>query len=254
MSAPIHVNAGPFDLRPETGGGDTAVLCLHGLTGTPYEVRPIGEALFGQGVRAVGPLLPGHGSKVEDLASLRFGDWVEAVARAYRRLADQHTRVHVVGMSLGGLLALHLASHEPVASVVSIGAPLRFRQPLPFLIPLAKRIRPLLEKRTGSDIRDPAARARHPGYRQMPLNSVHELIRLQAVLTPRLGAIASPAFIAHGAHDTTAAPRDAHFIHGALGSQRKRLSLYADSAHIVPVDRDGEALVRDVADFVLGGE
>ena len=251
MNTPDPVDVAPFDLRPTDGAADGAVLCLHGLTGTPYEVRPIGEALCVRGLRARGLLLPGHNSTVERLATLDRGAWVAAVRGAYLRLADEHGQVHVVGMSLGGLLALDLAAEHPVASVAVIGVLLRFSQPLPLLIPIVKRLLPLLDKKTGSDIQDPVARARHPGYRQMPLASVHELIRLQREVRTKLERIRAPAFIAHGAHDTTARPRDAAHIHAAIGSDVKRLEIYANSGHVVPVDHDGRTLAREIADFVL---
>jgi carboxylesterase len=250
VSGPVAVDAGPFDLRPVSAQDTSAVLCLHGLTGTPYEVRPLGEALCARGFRAQGVLLPGHGASVEMLARLEHGAWVDAVRAAYRRLADEHARVHVLGMSLGGLLALNLAADEPVASVVSIGAPLKFAWPLPLLIGLLKRIKPMLEKKTGSDIRDPIARARHPGYRHMPLASVHALIRLQAEVDAKLGRIDAPAFVGHGALDETARPVDADSIYAALGSTHKRIEIYADSGHVVPVDHDGAALAQAVAEFV----
>ena len=61
MSAPEPVVPGPYDLEPRGATTGDAVLCIHGLTGTPYEVRPLAEALADRGLRARGPLLAGHG-------------------------------------------------------------------------------------------------------------------------------------------------------------------------------------------------
>ena len=78
--AALSIDQGQFDL----GDGCDAALCLHGLTGMPYEIRPIAEALAARGVRAVGPLLPGHGGAHEALAAVTHGDWIDAVASAHR--------------------------------------------------------------------------------------------------------------------------------------------------------------------------
>ena len=68
-SSEVVVDPSPFDL---IGGGSAAVLCLHGLTGTPYEVRPLGEALARAGIRAVGPALPGHNETPDRLARVGY--------------------------------------------------------------------------------------------------------------------------------------------------------------------------------------
>ena len=243
------VDAAPFDL-PGEGGDDGAALCLHGLTGTPYEVRPLAEALVARGFRARGPLLPGHGTRPEELAKLKFQDWVEAVHREYENLRVAHARVVVVGLSLGGLLSLELASRTRPDAIAVVGTPLALGAPLPQLIPVIKYLKPMLNKREGADILDPEARARHPGYSQIPLASVHELIRLQRRVAGSLGRIEAPALVAHGAHDRTAQPGDARRILDGLGSKVKESLVCADSGHVVPVDRDGAALARHVADFM----
>lgn len=245
------MDASPFDL-PGQGEADGAALCVHGLTGTPYEIRPLALALVARGIRARGPLLPGHGTSPEELARLSYVAWVDAVHEEYRALRAEHDRVFVVGLSLGGALCLDLASRERPDAIAVVGTPLRMRTPIRQLVPLVKHLMPMLEKRDGSDIRDPQARARHPGYSRMPLASVHELIRLQRRVAAGLGRIQAPALVAHGAHDGTADPRDAERILQGLGSARKERQLYADSGHVVPVDYDGDRLAAAIADFMVG--
>ena len=101
------VDASPFVLP---GNGAAAALCLHGLTGTPYEVRSLGEALSAAGIHAVGPALPGHNETPGKLARTTHVDWLEAARTQLRALRSQHARVFVVGLSMGGLLSLALAS------------------------------------------------------------------------------------------------------------------------------------------------
>ena len=245
------MDASPFDWVGQ-GDADAAALCVHGLTGTPYEIRPLALAIVGRGIRARGPLLPGHGTSPEELARLRYSDWVDAVHEEYRALRAEHGRVFVIGLSLGGLLCLDLASRERPDAIAVVGTPLRLRTPVRQLVPLAKYLIPMLEKREGSDIRDPEARARHPGYSRMPLASVHELIRLQRRVAAGLGRVQAPALVAHGAHDRTADPRNAERILQGLGSARKERQFYPDSGHVVPVDYDGERLAATIAEFLAG--
>jgi carboxylesterase len=242
------VNPAPFDLP---GSGRAAALCLHGLTGTPYEVRPLGTAISATGIRALGPVLPGHNETPELLSKLPYTDWLDAARSHFHQLRAQYDRVFVVGLSLGGVLALALAEEEPVDALVVVGTPLKFYHPLAFLIPWVKYIRPLPRKRAGSDISDSGARQRHPSYDRMPLNSVCELMRLQRRVRPRLAQITAPILIAHGAHDRTANPADAVTIRDSVSSEVCEYILLTSSAHIVPVDVDGPDLAIAVADFLV---
>jgi len=241
------VNPSPFDLP---GRGRAAALCLHGLTGTPYEVRSLGEAISAAGIRAVGPALPGHNETPERLAATPYTDWLEAARAHFQRLRGEYESVFVVGMSMGGLLALALAEEEPVDALATIGTPLVLHHPFAWLIPLVKYLRPMSPKSSGSDIRDPVARARHAGYAVMPLNSVHELQRLQRLVRPRLAQITAPILVAHGVHDQTASPRDAVEIRDSVSSEVREYLLLAASGHIVPVDFDGPALAQAIAEFL----
>jgi len=241
------VDPSPFDLP---GRGRAAALCLHGLTGTPYEVRSLGEALSAAGIRAVGPALPGHNETPERLAATSYTDWLEAARAEFQRLRADCESVFVVGMSMGGLLALALAQEERVDALAAIGTPLVLHQPFAWLVPFVKYLVPMSPKSSGSDIRDPVARARHAGYRVMPLNSVHELQRLQRRVRPQLVRITAPILVAHGMHDRTANPKDAVEIRDSVSSEVREYLLLAASGHVVPVDFDGPALALAVAEFL----
>ncbi len=246
-SARPIVDVSPFDLP---GRGRAAALCLHGLTGTPYEVRPLAEALSQAGIRAFGPALPGHNETPAQLARTSHGAWLDAARQHLRALRSRHECVFVVGVSLGGLLTLALASEEPVDAAVVVGTPLRLSRSTAFFIPLLAPIVPYARKRGGSDIQDPGARARHPSYDVMPLASVRELLRLQRLVRRRLAQVRAPILIAHGVHDRTARPADARFIHANVGSSDRRLLVLEASGHVATVDFDGPLLAGATADFL----
>src|SRR5438876_499776 len=97
----------PFAL----GDGPDACLLLHGLTGSPAEMRPVGEALARAGFRAVGPLLPGHGTTPEDLHLLARADLLGAARSALLELRGAR-RLYLCGLSMGALLSIHLAARS----------------------------------------------------------------------------------------------------------------------------------------------
>jgi carboxylesterase len=61
-----------------TGAGVSALL-VHGLTGTPYEMRYLGERLAARGVRVRGVKLAGHAGLPEELGPVSYDNWYESV-------------------------------------------------------------------------------------------------------------------------------------------------------------------------------
>lgn len=211
-------------------------------------MRPLGEALAAAGVRARGPVLPGHNATPEELARVPYTAWVDRARDELVRLRADHEHVSIVGLSMGGLVTLALAAEGGVPRVAVVGTPLRFRTPLRLLISWLRHVKPFVNKGGGSDIRDEAARARHPSYPAMPLDAVHQLVQLQDTVRGLLGRIEAPVLVGHGVHDRTASPDDAHTLHRELA--RSELLLFEDSAHVVPVDRDGPKLAAAVVEFL----
>jgi carboxylesterase len=249
MDADVRVDPGPFALGPIDA--EDAVLCLHGLTGTPYEVRPLAEAFAAAGLRAVGPALPGHCASPQALAAVSsWEEWASCASSQLAQLARRHQRVFAAGLSMGGLLSLLLASERKLDAVVVVGVPLRLPASIRFFVPILERFVPFVGKNAGSDIQDDAARARHPSYPTMPLHAVHELTKLQRVVRGRLRQITAPILVAHGALDGTADPGDSRRIYDAVASQERALLSLRASGHVVPVDRDGPELARAATAFL----
>jgi carboxylesterase len=246
-----EVDPDAFDLRPpaEEANG-AAALCLHGLTGTPYEVRSVAEALVARGVRARGPWMAGHEEGAEELAKTSWQAWFEGARRELALLRAEHDRVFLVGMSMGGLVSLRIAETEEIDAIVVIGTPLVLAPPIPQILPILRRFVSSRAKKGGSDIREPVARARHPGLSSMPFSAVAELISLQAAVIPDLARVHAPILVAHGRLDRTARPRDAARIFEAVESSDKELFYLERSGHVATVDYDGPALARAAADFL----
>jgi carboxylesterase len=244
----VKADGAPFRLGDARGGDAPAVLCVHGLTGTPYEVRPPAEALAQAGFFCEGLLLPGHGTRVAELSATPRTAWVDAVVAAHDALAERHARVYVLGLSLGGVLALALAQRRALAGAVVMAAPLRLARVVHTAVPLLARVVRSLPKTPA--ILDPEARARHPGYDRMPLPAVHELLRLAREVESALDRIAAPVQLIYSRRDPTVPAFNAERVMRGLPTGGHELHWLEDSAHVLPVDREREVVARRVVDFL----
>jgi len=245
----VKADGGAFRLGASRGGLAPAVLCVHGLTGTPYEVRPPAEALAARGFLCEGLLLPGHGTTSAELAATTRHAWVEAVVRAHDALAERHARVYVLGLSLGGVLALALAQRRAVSGAVVLAAPFKLgrlvRTTVPWLWPLV----PSLPKTPA--IFDDEARARHPGYDRMPLRAVNELLKLAREVERQLPLVRAPVQLIYSRRDPTVPAENAELVRSALPPGAHELLWLEDSAHVLPVDRERERVASCVAEFLV---
>jgi carboxylesterase len=224
------------------------VVCLHGLTGTPYEIRPPAEALAQNGFACVGPLLPGHGEPAERLAATPAEAWLGASEAEFDRLQGTHERVYALGLSMGGLLALALGARRPVAGLILLATPLRLRL-LPRLVaPILSRVLDFLPK--NSAIRDPEALARHPGTDRMPLASVVNLIRLQRQVEAQLPRVEAPLHLIYSRKDPVVDPRNASRILERVSSPRRTVRYLERSFHVITVDVERDEVARECVGFL----
>ncbi|MCB9553743.1 MAG: alpha/beta fold hydrolase [Myxococcales bacterium] len=245
--------AAPYELPGDRG----AVLCLHGFSNTPYEMRPVAEALAARGFHVHAPAVAGHATRPEDLAHTRWSDWLQSARRAFAALAERHDRVALVGLSMGGLLSLTLAHEngERVAGAVVMGVPLEFEWRTQQLFRLVRKMPfadalPFVHKALGPDISDPAAAAAAPGYDRIPPVAAASLLDGQDAVLACVDRIGVPVLVQHGRHDHVAPLRAAHRLYRLLRTPRRRLVVYPRSWHILPLDVEHEAVVDDAVAFV----
>jgi carboxylesterase len=245
-------DGGPFDLPGSPGSTDAALL-LHGLTGTPFELRPVADRLCRAGVRCLAPVLPGHES-ADALSRSSWLDWVEGAREALAALGETR-RTLIVGSSMGALVACTLAAENPGrVDGIALLAPALELQPLGKLAgwlagstPMA-RFLPQIPKGGGSDVGDPEARAANPCMETVPLRSVGELLAFQSHVDGLLPRVRCPALVVAGALDGTVTVAGARRMAGRLGGGA-RFVLLPRSRHLVAIDVERERLADDVMTF-----
>ncbi len=238
-------------------GGAHGILLIHGFTATPALVRPLGDALFAEGMRRGDPptvqgiLLPGHGTRIEDMrATGGYAPWLRAVREAYAALAARCVRVSVVGHSMGGLLALLLAEEEPVYAAVSIASPMRLGNRWAPLSPLLGWVMPYVKDKP-KPRREGFLEEYSITYDSTPICRVGDLRRLMREAEAGLSRLRCPLLIVQSRDDRTIRQESAERIHRAAASGRKEILWLERSGHNCTIGPEREKLFAACAAFLL---
>jgi carboxylesterase len=227
-------------------------LLIHGLNGTQEEMAEMETFLQAKGLITENILLPGHGVPVREMASLGWEDWADAVCHALHLLKQRCEYVFLVGHSLGGALALHVAAHEEVTGIVTMCAPLHMYPGLKRLVGIVRRITPLLPM-LHDDVRDPGARRRYKRnvYRLAPVAPVYSMLQFLPQLREELPGITVPALIMIATNDHVVPARDGREIYRLIGSHEKHLLTFHHSYHMIMMDHEREEVFAKTSAFIL---
>jgi carboxylesterase len=237
-------------------GERAQALLIHGFTSTPWEVRCVGDVFSSHGIASHGLLLPGHGTDPAHLDRVSRHDWVDAARAAWRGLDEMQPRF-LVGSSMGGLIAIVLASElgERVDGLVLL-APALELFPTGVLggaiakLGLHRRGQAIDKTVAGGDIADPDARAQNPTYPVMPWAALAEFDRLRRDAKAVLHDVVTPTLVMHGANDTTVHPRSARLVAERVRAPFVDRELLVRSQHIIGVDHEREHVARRALVFV----
>ena len=234
---------------------DLGVLVVHGFSASPAEVRPLSEALHGEGFTVFAPRLRGHGTSPYDLATRTWEEWLFSARLGYTLLRNRCNRVAIVGHSMGGCLTFLLAAQGPVAGVVSISTPTRLASRRSSLVPLLHKANRLANLLTGVEGLKNFERAEPENpeinYRHLPISGVRELQNLIDAFQEVLPEVKVPVLVLQADEDPTVEAASAHDIEEALGSRNKRVVIIPAERHVLVLD-DRLGVHRRVRNFIVG--
>ena len=239
----------------EFDGGAVGCLLIHGWTGAPPEMRLLGEYLHECGLTVRAPLLPGHGTSPADMARTHWQDWVAHAEKSLLDLREGCELVFVAGLSMGALVAVHLAaSSGGVAGLILYSPALKVADPLLPLAPLAKYfIREMpAPPDDQTDLTDPQAPSRLWHYSVRPTAAAAELYKLQRVVRRELKSIGIPAIIFCSTLDKSIHPTSARRLYDGLSSADKELVMLHNSGHCLTVDSERDVVFARTYGFIAG--
>lgn len=230
--------------------GDIGCLLLHGFSGSPLEMMPLGEALSAAGWTVSTARLAGHGTSPKDLAQTAWREWVASAAEAYADLRRRTRRQAIIGLSMGGAIALYLATREGADAVVAISTPIRVRPLLAGAARVMSRVLPLAPVVIRLSPRDPTAQQYRSPYTQIPLGATGELSALLEVTMKALPSLEAPLLVVQGRKDWIIPKDSGPEILVRAAHAPGRLLWLRRSGHVATLDRDRAVLFEEVTAFL----
>ncbi|WP_432159362.1 alpha/beta hydrolase [Streptomyces sp. NRRL F-5630] len=242
---PVIAGAEPY--RHE--GGATGVLLCHGFTGSPQSLRPWAEYLAARGLSVSLPLLPGHGTRWQDLQVTGWEDWYAEVDRAFAELRERCATVLVAGLSMGGALALRLAERhgDAVAGLVLVNPALKVQGLAAHALPVARHLLPST-RGIVSDIAKEGVE--ETGYTRVPLHAAHSLRRFFRIVDGDLPRVSQPLLLLHSATDHVVPPADSARVLARVSSADTTEVVLEHSHHVATLDHDADRIFAESESFV----
>lgn len=228
-------------------GGVMGVLLLHGLTATTTEVRLLAENLHEHGFTVAGPLLAGHGTTPDDLNQVKWEDWAWEAEKSLQYLLTICDSVFVGGESMGGALALYMATRFPqIAGVICFAPAIKLN--MSFLKAAQLHAAAPFMDSIPKDLTD-----NNPywqGYAVNPLKAVAELVEMGRFVRRNLEQINQPILVIQGRHDETVAEDVGEIILNGVASSIKQLLWMENSAHVILLEAEREQIFELTRTFL----
>lgn len=257
------------DHKIDLPGGNHSVLLIHGLTGSPFEMKYLARKLNKAGFTVKGPCLEGHCTTLKNLSKTRWEDWYGSVHESFIEMKKSSDTVSVAGLCMGALLSLHLSYEfgSEVAAVSLISTtlfydgwnlpwlkfllPVAYYTPLRFIYsysetePYGIKNKPLRE-RIVNLMKDNSL-----AYTKTPAASMHELFKLIREVKKELPAITTPALILHSREDDLTSIKNPDFVEEKIGSNVVRKIILDDSYHMMTIDNQKDRVAEETIKFFI---
>lgn len=237
-----------FDHSPSSirQGSSVGVLVLHGFTGSPHSMRPVADFLASQGLDVEMPLLPGHGTSWQELEQTGYRRWVDAADQAYWSLRQRCKKVFLLGLSMGGGLALLEAARRPCEGLVLINPFIANTTPA---LALARYLRygVRVQKAIGSDIALPGVD--EGAYDRVPLAAAAQLHLLGREIRRCLPSLSVPVLYFRSAQDHIVTDASHQYFLKKAQSPVEFIRLDR-SYHVATLDYDAPLIFDETLAFI----
>ena len=225
------------------------VLLVHGFTGSPASMRPWAEYLNQRGYTVTVPLLPGHGTRPEDLNLVKWQEWPAKVENDLNALLQSCEKVFICGLSMGGGTTLNVATRysKQLAGIILVNPMIHVKlipHQLAWVISRFQKMRDSV----GDDIKRPGIT--EYGYDSLPAVGVYQLLKMLSYTRKRLHDVTAPLQLFHSVDDHTLPVSNTEIIMHGVGSRDKSRIELVNSYHVATLDYDQEIIFENSRIFI----
>ena len=231
-------------------GNNIGCLLIHGFTSTAAEMYPLAKVLNDRGYTVHSVLLSGHGTNYEELLNVSYIDWYNDVESAYEELLFECEKVVVIGHSMGGLLALMLASNYHIDKLVLLACAIKPNNRLVKYTGILKYFKKYTEWKTSSNKRFDDYDKYRLHYNIFPVHSVHQLYLASRVATGCLKNIHSETLIIQDKNDPQIKKDGAYVLYNGISSISKKLEWIDEGTHSLTLGPKKEEIFEKIINFI----
>lgn len=227
-----------------------AIICLHGFCASPYEIKPVADELGKAGFHVVAPAIPGHAIAPKELglsilSGLKYNDWIQGIKRLVDDLKTQFDKIFIYGQSMGGAIALALATMNIVDAVAVTGAAIRLQT-------VAHVFGPILSLFNTNFKRTPQPGSpKNVTYSSRPSKAIYQLVLLGKKVMQDLRKITCPVFIGHSQIDDTVPPKVPTIIEKKAINANVQIQWFNKSSHVYTLDTSAGEVIESIKTFFL---
>jgi carboxylesterase len=225
------------------------ILLVHGFTGSPASMRPWAEYLNQHGYTVTVPLLPGHGTRPEDLNMVKWQEWPAKVENDLNVLLQSCEKVFICGLSMGGGTVLNVATRysKQLAGIILVSPMIHVKLVPHQLAWVISRFQKMRDS-VGDDIKRPGIT--EWGYDSLPAVGVHQLLKMLSYTRKRLHDVTAPLQLFHSVDDHTLPVSNTEIILAGVGSREKNRIELVNSYHVATLDYDQEIIFENSRIFI----
>lgn len=231
--------------------GKTGVLLIHGFTSSPYEYSDLAPYLAKKNITVYAPLIKGHGTSPENLATTNDKDWLDSMRKAFKKLKKECDHTYIVGTSMGGNIAIILASEFDINGLILIAPPLVFRKERFWKASYqVMRLLKNFQKKRLNHKTLKNVKIRKGYYDKIPLNVIKFVTKIIIEAKLKLKEVDVPTLVMQSTDDVWVHHESINFIKNNIKSKNVKAVLFEDAYHVLIMEKDNEKYSKEIYEFI----